>query len=586
MTITLIYKYNKHFLEKKFLKEFKRISSDKDLELVILNDEKYLEKDFTKFKEKFRVSKKFKFASVEKVSLSFLYNRGIDLASGDFVGILNTTYFLPTSFVKFLKKAFSKNEDAFIFVEKPLSTNLKEKHYILNLYMRSFFENLRLFQAPFFLNKKILKKEGLYFDENIEFISVLELIKKAIDHSYKVVPLKKSSFNLQVHIKEAKDIGLNLFRIFDRNQQGVFLLSKKVLSEFLKKPLFISLVFMGIVYGRFYKKVIISLFKFLRKANCSLIELCRKKKLINPLLFPTELMIEPTNFCNAGCPLCPTGSGQLKRPVGYLDFSLFKEIIDDGKFYLKRILLWNMGEPFFNKDIYSIIQYAKRFDIEVISSSNGHSVRDLAAVNRLLYSGIDRLIIGVDGIGQKTFSLYRKGLSYEKVIRGLMLVQKQKKLLNKNFPVIEFQMILMKQNSHQIERAYSLAKKLGTEFKLKYVNLNMVDNETKKSYLPKDKNSHVYKLIDKRSLFREKKNNLPCVIWDGMVVNWDGTVNPCIFDYYATKNLGNSKNHSLLKVWRSRSFKKFRRSVITDKAAIDLCKDCPINERYSELYIL
>ena len=41
------------------------------------------------------------------------------------------------------------------------------------------------------------------------------------------------------------------------------------------------------------------------------------------------MMIEPTDVCNLKCPLCPSGNGKLKRAKGFMDFSLFKKIIDE-----------------------------------------------------------------------------------------------------------------------------------------------------------------------------------------------------------------------------------------------------------------
>ena len=31
---------------------------------------------------------------------------------------------------------------------------------------------------------------------------------------------------------------------------------------------------------------------------------------------PFMLMVEPTNFCNLKCPLCPSGNGEMRRPRG------------------------------------------------------------------------------------------------------------------------------------------------------------------------------------------------------------------------------------------------------------------------------
>ena len=42
---------------------------------------------------------------------------------------------------------------------------------------------------------------------------------------------------------------------------------------------------------------------------------------------PFMLMVEPTNFCNLKCPLCPSGNGQMKRTRGKMDLGDFKNCV-------------------------------------------------------------------------------------------------------------------------------------------------------------------------------------------------------------------------------------------------------------------
>ena len=41
---------------------------------------------------------------------------------------------------------------------------------------------------------------------------------------------------------------------------------------------------------------------------------------------PYRVIVDPTNACNLGCPLCPTGLGQSGRTKGILKFEKFKKI--------------------------------------------------------------------------------------------------------------------------------------------------------------------------------------------------------------------------------------------------------------------
>ena len=61
-----------------------------------------------------------------------------------------------------------------------------------------------------------------------------------------------------------------------------------------------------------------------------------------------------------------------------------------------------------------------------------------------------------------------------------------------------------------------------------------------------------------------------------MVINWKGNVLLCCNDYYEEYVLGNIKDASLLKIWNSKKFQKYRR-ILSKKGGrtkIALCKRC------------
>ena len=64
---------------------------------------------------------------------------------------------------------------------------------------------------------------------------------------------------------------------------------------------------------------------------------------------PYKLVLDPTNACNLGCPLCPTGLGASSRKKGVLKIEQFLEIIDQFKDFVIEVHLYNWGEPTMNK---------------------------------------------------------------------------------------------------------------------------------------------------------------------------------------------------------------------------------------------
>ncbi len=324
----------------------------------------------------------------------------------------------------------------------------------------------------------------------------------------------------------------------------------------------------------------ISRYFFSRSINKIINQIIRNFKISHTFLYPDELFIEPTNLCNAKCPLCPTGTGQLKRKTGYMDFVTFKKIIDESTPFIKTIYLWNMGEPFLNKDIFKMIAYAKKQKIYTVSSTNGYVFYNSKNIPRLIKSGLDLLYVGMDGTDQKTFSFYRKNVDFLKVINGLKLLRDYKSTHKIDNPTILYQFIPMKHNEKQIAKAKQMAKNLNAKFVMKYLSLEMVNSSNKINFLPKSEKLRIYK-TNHYSIYKKNKNQ-PCVLWNALLINWDGTVNPCIFDYYSKIELGNIKQQSISQIWKSPLLRKIKKQIIQDRTKINICQHCPIQNDYAE----
>ena len=64
-------------------------------------------------------------------------------------------------------------------------------------------------------------------------------------------------------------------------------------------------------------------------------------------------------------------------------------------------------------------------------------------------------------------------------------------------------------------------------------------------------------------------------MWQGAVVTWDGQVVPCCFDKDANHAMGTAEDGAAFRsIWRSERYQAFRRSILTDRSAIDMCRNC------------
>jgi MoaA/NifB/PqqE/SkfB family radical SAM enzyme len=177
------------------------------------------------------------------------------------------------------------------------------------------------------------------------------------------------------------------------------------------------------------------------------------KRIVQPDVatkMPGKLLIEPANMCNCRCPTCVTGSGRLNRKPRLMKLPEFKTIVDQIHPYVRRISLWNYGEPAMNKDLPAMISYAAGYGITTRVSTNSYRLNKMEWTEALVRSGLDYLIIDFDGVTQETLDLFRIGANMEDLLAGIKNIVACKKRHGLSKPAIELQCILMRHNENEI----------------------------------------------------------------------------------------------------------------------------------------
>jgi len=149
--------------------------------------------------------------------------------------------------------------------------------------------------------------------------------------------------------------------------------------------------------------------------------------------YPVSISFEPTTSCNLRCPECPSGLRAFSRPTGMLKKDFFRETIDQLYKDLSYLVFYFQGEPYLNPDFLEMVQYASSKKIYTATSTNAHYLNDKNA-KRTVESGLDRLIISIDGTTQETYEQYRVGGNLQKVLEGATNIVKWKKELKSKTP--------------------------------------------------------------------------------------------------------------------------------------------------------
>ncbi|GAC1379450.1 MAG: radical SAM protein [Ginsengibacter sp.] len=290
--------------------------------------------------------------------------------------------------------------------------------------------------------------------------------------------------------------------------------------------------------------------------------------------YPVSISFEPTTSCNLRCPECPSGLRAFTRPTGMLNKDFFRQTIDDIHQHILYLIFYFQGEPYLNKDFLNMVKYASDKGLYTATSTNAHYLTDEAA-KKTVESGLDRLIISIDGTTQDVYKQYRVGGNVNKVIEGAKNIVKWKKELKSKTPFVFFQFLVVKPNEHQIEDIKKLAKEIGVdEVRFKTAQVYDYENDPNQLIPVNEKFSRYKKDSNGNYVAKNKLANHCWKLWHANVITWDGLVVPCCFDKDATHQLGNLKMQSFKEIWRNDNYKQFRTELMGSRKNIDICANC------------
>ncbi len=288
---------------------------------------------------------------------------------------------------------------------------------------------------------------------------------------------------------------------------------------------------------------------------------------------PFSISFEPTTACNLRCPECPSGLRSFTRPTGNLRGDFFRQTLDELHQDLLFLIFYFQGEPYINPEFLEMVRYAHSRRIYTITSTNGHFLNEENARKTVL-SGLDRLIISVDGTTQDVYAQYRKSGNLETVLQGARNIVKWKKRLGKKHPHLIFQLLVVQPNEHQIGALYQLAAEIGVdEVKLKTAQVYAYTHGN--PLIPTlDKYSRYKKLPDGTYRIKNALLNHCWRLWHACVITWNGIVVPCCFDKDAQHRLGDLKTASFDQIWHGEPYHHFRKQLLLGRKEIDICANC------------
>jgi MoaA/NifB/PqqE/SkfB family radical SAM enzyme len=295
-----------------------------------------------------------------------------------------------------------------------------------------------------------------------------------------------------------------------------------------------------------------------------------------PKSYPMALQLEPTTLCRLDCPHCPRIKATAGMTLGHMELDNYERLMREIGPSLVGIAFWQWGEPLLHPRMVDMVRLANSYGIVSFMSTNAQLDPNEVDLPGLVESGLDMLIVSMDGATQDVYQSFRAGGSLERLKDFTQAVIAQKKASGRG-PLVNIRVVATRSNESDIEDVRRFALESGADvFSVKSISL-YYDSDPANPHLPEDKRyrSFQYKGTEEAEDYRRKPNYCRKP-WLWPTLRYDGTLLTCECDHQMTAPLGNVFTAgSFREIWHGDEARKVRERFGGD-GAIDLefCRRC------------
>lgn len=230
--------------------------------------------------------------------------------------------------------------------------------------------------------------------------------------------------------------------------------------------------------------------------------------------------------------------------------------------------LYFQGEPFMNQHIFEIIQHSKLLKYYTVTSTNGHFL-SVENCERIIQSGLDELIISVDGYNSKQYEKYRVGGKFEKVISGIKRLSDFKKKMRSDSPLIVIQCLVNKYNEADLQKMKEIKTTTGAN-KLVYKSMQIYSERGMENFKPTMDKFNRY-----GNGFLKKRKETCYRLWSHAVITSDRKWVACCYDKTPSFIIGKIDNEKGVDYyWQSSKLQKLRKNIMYENKIPEMCRNC------------
>jgi radical SAM protein with 4Fe4S-binding SPASM domain len=283
-----------------------------------------------------------------------------------------------------------------------------------------------------------------------------------------------------------------------------------------------------------------------------------KRKKVHLSYLPVRLWIETTSICNLRCVMCPNKDLK-KGEKGFMEFDLFRKIIDEARAFVFDVNLIHRGEGLLHPDFLRMVRYAHESGVTTKFHTNATLLTEEKSVE-LIGAGLDQISFSFDGYDKKMYESIRVNADFEKTIANIVRFLRVKQKLKSRKPYAILELIDF---PSLYEQAESRQKQ---EFLRNFQGLPLNRVEVKE----------MHNWAGEIGAGRKTRRYSPCTfLWQALIIFWDGSVLPCTQDFHGYYTLGNVQETSLAEIWNNEKMVRLRTKIIRqDIADLETCSRC------------
>jgi len=256
--------------------------------------------------------------------------------------------------------------------------------------------------------------------------------------------------------------------------------------------------------------------------------------------------------------MCPNRELK-KEELGFMDFNLYRSLIDQSSHFVHDINLHHRGESTLHPQLVDMINYADQKGVKVKLHTNGTTLtRELS--KSLIKSGLRLISFSFDGYTPEIYERIRVRARFQQTLQNIHGFLELKKKLKSKHPRIVMEVMEFEEDP--------------------------LDLETKKSFVSSLQSRGLDRLILKKphnwagniqlNTFESSKFSTCTFPWHALVILWDGRVGSCPHDFFGQIIYGDVQDDALVQIFNNSRIQELRAQML--KGSFDAlnapCKTC------------